>query len=110
MDFTCAFDGTAGEFTPDGLGFIPTTHEWTGLIADLLGDWQKRSKELPPPLALRSAAEPRWLGPFTLAYLETLVRAADARASLLAEERAKANLGGPLEIPETVNDVNQHVS
>jgi CRISPR-associated endonuclease/helicase Cas3 len=81
MDFACAADGTAGEFSADGLSFTPASPGWTALVADLLGGWESRSAELQPPLALRTASEPRHLGPFALAYLEALVCAADVRAS-----------------------------
>jgi CRISPR-associated endonuclease/helicase Cas3 len=81
MDFACAADGTAGEFSADGLSFTPTSPGWTALVADLLGGWESRPAKLPPPLALRAANEPRHLGPFALAYLEALVCAADVRAS-----------------------------
>ena len=81
MDFACAADGTAGEFSADGLSFTPASPGWTALVADLLGGWESRSAELQPPLVLRTASEPRHLGPFALAYLEALVCAADVRAS-----------------------------
>ena len=52
---------------------------WTGLVADLLGPWE------PHLVAGVSGAvpngEPRNLGPFKLAFLESLVRCADERAS-----------------------------
>ncbi len=81
MDFACAAVGTDGEFSDDGLTFIPSSPGWTGLVADLLGGWEKRPSEPPPPLALHAAAEPRLLGPFALAYLESLICAADVHAS-----------------------------
>jgi len=81
MDFSCAAVGTNGAFSEDGLTFIPDSPSWTGLVADLLGSWEKRPSEVPPPLTLRDAAEPRLLGPFQLAYLESLICAADIQAS-----------------------------
>jgi CRISPR-associated endonuclease/helicase Cas3 len=81
MDFSCAAVGTNGEFSDDGLTFTPGSPGWTALVADLLGSWEQRAAELPPPLALRNASEPRLLGPFSLAYLESLICAADVNAS-----------------------------
>jgi CRISPR-associated endonuclease/helicase Cas3 len=81
MDFSCAAVGTSGEFSEDGLTFTPSSPGWTGLVADLLGGWEKRSSEASAPLILRDAAEPRLLGPFKLAFLESLICAADIQAS-----------------------------
>lgn len=81
MDFGCAAVGTDGEFSEDGQTFTPASPGWTALVADLLGGWEKRPGELPAPLALRAADEPRLLGPFALAYLESLICAADVHAS-----------------------------
>lgn len=81
MNFSCASAGTSGEFSEDGLTFIPASPGWTALVVDLLGSWEQRAAEPPPPLALQNAAEPRLLGPFSLAYLESLICAADIHAS-----------------------------
>jgi CRISPR-associated endonuclease/helicase Cas3 len=81
MDFSCAEVGTGGEFSEDGMTFTPVSPAWTALIADLLGSWERRAAEPPPPLALRDPAEPRLFGPFSLAYLESLICAADIHAS-----------------------------
>lgn len=81
MDFSCAAVGTGGEFSEDGLTFTPALPGWTALVADLLGNWEPRPTEAPPPLALQGASEPRLLGPFSLAYLESLICAADIHAS-----------------------------
>ena len=79
LDFSCAVDGASGRFAEDGSEFIFEAPGWTGLIADLLGGWE------PGAVSGVSDAvpdgEPRNLGPFALAYLETLVRCADERAS-----------------------------
>jgi CRISPR-associated endonuclease/helicase Cas3 len=80
LDFSCAADGAEGEFSADGTAFLRASPGWTGLVADLLGDWQQRP-EHPTLLAIRGGAEPAHLGPFALAYLETVVRCADMRAS-----------------------------
>lgn len=81
MDFTCAAVGTGGEFSEDCLTFTPATPGWTALVTDLLGGWEPRLQENPPPNALRATTEPRLLGPFSLAYLESLICAADIQAS-----------------------------
>jgi CRISPR-associated endonuclease/helicase Cas3 len=81
MDFSCAAVGTSGEFSEDGLNFTPATPGWTALVTDLLGGWEPRTQEPPPPNALRAATEPRLFGPFALAYLESLICAADIQAS-----------------------------
>lgn len=81
MDFSCAAVGTSGEFSDDCLTFTPSSPSWTGLVVDLLGGWEKRPSEASPPLTLRDASEPRLLGPFKLAYLESLICAADIQAS-----------------------------
>ncbi len=81
MDFSCAAVGTGGEFSEDGLTFTPASPGWTAFVADLLGGWELRPQESPPPNALRAATEPRLLGPFALAYLESLICAADIQAS-----------------------------
>ena len=79
LDFACAVDGASGRFSEDGSEFTFDAPGWTGLVADLLGAWE------PDAVSGVSGAvpvgEPRSLGPFALAYLETLVRCADERAS-----------------------------
>jgi CRISPR-associated endonuclease/helicase Cas3 len=76
MDFSVAKDGAEGQWESDG--FVLTGAGWTGLVSDLLGPWRaddsSRSAVVPD-------SEPKRLGPFVLAYLEALVRAADWRAS-----------------------------
>lgn len=79
LDFSCAVDGASGRFSEDGLEFVFEAPGWTGLVADLLGGWERDAEE-----GISGAVpdgEPRNLGPFALAYLETLVRCADERAS-----------------------------
>lgn len=80
LDFNCATDGAAGYFTPDRSGFIQETPGWTALVADLLGGWEPVA-ERSSYLAIRNDAEPAYLGPFQLSFLEAIVRSADARAS-----------------------------
>lgn len=80
LDFSCVTDGADGEFSPDGTAFVCTSPGWTALVADLLGGWTQRTEQ-PVLLALRNTSEPTHLGPFALAYLETLIRCADGQAS-----------------------------
>jgi len=79
LDFTPATDGGSGTFSADGSTFTPGTPGWTALVADLLGGWEADSRH--PTSGAVAANEPHSLNPFVLAYLETLLRAADARAS-----------------------------
>lgn len=76
MDFSVAKDGAEGQW--ENGGFLLTGTGWTGLVSDLLGPWR------PDDCAhcgVVPDGEPKRLGPFALAYLEALVRAADWRAS-----------------------------
>lgn len=79
LDFACAIDGASGRFSDDGLEFIFEAPGWTGLVSDLLGAWEPDA--IPGTSNAVPECEPRSLGPFALAYLETLVRCADERAS-----------------------------
>lgn len=79
LDFECAADGASGSFSEDGSVFNFSAPGWTGLVADLIGTWQ--ADAAPGAGGAVPAGEPRNLGPFALAYLETLVRCADAAAS-----------------------------
>ena len=76
LDFSIARDGAEGRW--EGNEFVQTGHGWTGLVADLLGPWRPEEKS---DAGVVPEGEPRRLGPFTLAYLEALVRVADWRAS-----------------------------
>ena len=79
LDFACAVDGASGCFSDDGQTFLFAAPGWTGLVADLLGAWEHDA--VPGVSGAVADGEPRDLGPFALAYLETLVRCADERAS-----------------------------
>ncbi|NKC17091.1 MAG: DEAD/DEAH box helicase [Gammaproteobacteria bacterium] len=79
LDFSCAVDGASGDFSEDGSEFIFAAPGWTGLVADLLGAWEPDA--IPGVSGAVPEGEPRNLGPFALAYLETLVRCADEQAS-----------------------------
>jgi CRISPR-associated endonuclease/helicase Cas3 len=76
LDFSVAKDGAEGQWENDG--FLLTGAGWTGLVSDLLGPWQASDSS---HSAVVPDHEPKRLGPFVLAYLEALVRAADWRAS-----------------------------
>ena len=80
LDFSCAVDGASGRFSEDGSEFTFEAPGWTGLVADLLGAWEPGA--VPGISGAVPEGEPRNLGPFGLAYLETLVRCADERASM----------------------------
>jgi len=76
LDFSIARDGAEGRWEANE--FVLTGYGWTGLVADLLGPWRPEEKS---EVGVVPESEPRHLGPFTLAYLEALVRIADWRAS-----------------------------
>lgn len=85
LDFLCAQDGTDGIFSEAADGtviFTPAAPGWTALVADLLGGWEADAPEAAagavPPM---ETTEPHSLNPFNLAWLETLLRAADCRVS-----------------------------
>ena len=87
LDFACAVDGASGRFSEDGSAFIFEAPGWTGLVADLLGAWE--SEAVPGVSGAVPDGEPRNLGPFALAYLETLVRCADERSSKMPSARTE---------------------
>ncbi len=76
LDFSVAKDGAEGQWESDR--FSLTGSGWTGLVIDLLGPWRTDDSS---HSAVVPDGEPKRLGPFVLAYLEALVRAADWRAS-----------------------------
>lgn len=76
MDFSVSKDGAEGQWGSDA--FVLTGAGWTGLVSDLLGPWQAGDSS---HSAVVPDSEPKRRGPFVLAYLEALVRAADWRAS-----------------------------
>jgi CRISPR-associated endonuclease/helicase Cas3 len=87
LDFNCAQDGTNGEFSEDADGnllFTPAAPGWTALVADLLGGWEANApSNTAGAVPENDANEPHSLNPFNLAWLETLLRAADCRISAI---------------------------
>ncbi|RJP53919.1 MAG: hypothetical protein C4583_03645, partial [Anaerolineaceae bacterium] len=82
LDFTCAQDGTDGEFSKDADDrdvFIPAAPGWTALVADLLGGWEANAPQVAAGAVPNN--EPHALNPFNLAFLEALLRAVDWRVS-----------------------------
>lgn len=86
--------GAEGEWSDDGNTFTPRwpcCPSWASLVADLLGDVHRLIEEVEKIALDRweddggavAGSNPRVesLGPFRLAYLETILRVADARAS-----------------------------
>ena len=72
-----SFSG-CGLFNWESMTYLPEIPSWAAIIDELLGpSW----RDDPATINAVPASEPRKLGPFCLAYLETLFRAADARAS-----------------------------
>ncbi len=71
--------GAIGEWDNTGESYTVAMPSWIQIVAELLGP------ELPsdpdPSIAITNEREPRGLGPFRLAFLEALIRAADVRAS-----------------------------
>ncbi|MEW6261680.1 MAG: CRISPR-associated helicase Cas3' [Thermodesulfobacteriota bacterium] len=85
LDLSPRLFGAHGVWSEDGAWFEPTGPSWVNLVGELLGPELDGD---PDPREAVPENEPRSLGPFRLAYLEALVRAADRRASL------KSHLGG----------------
>jgi CRISPR-associated endonuclease/helicase Cas3 len=77
--------GAEGEWSDDGKTFTPRwarCTSWASLVASLLGDLPDGDKAGVPTGPHRDTGpEPKGLGPFRLAYLEAILRAADAQAS-----------------------------
>jgi CRISPR-associated endonuclease/helicase Cas3 len=81
---SCIMDLSVRDFAGNGQvnwaskSFKPGRPSWIALVEELLGPaWRG---DVTPQIAI-PANEPRALGPFQLAYLEAVFRAADARAS-----------------------------
>ena len=67
-----------GRFDWEGMAYIPEKPSWASIIDELLGPAWRDDSTTTNSVPVN---EPRKLGPFCLAYIETLFRAADARAS-----------------------------
>jgi CRISPR-associated endonuclease/helicase Cas3 len=70
--------GACGEWDEANKSFTMTMPSWLQMVAELLGP--KHEAE-PATSEVIPESEPRALGPLALAYLESLLRAADVRAS-----------------------------
>lgn len=78
LDLSPKAFGATGEWNEFQGTFTPTMPSWVGMVAELLGP---ELPDDPVPCDVIPQDEPRCLGPFLLAFFETLVRVADARAS-----------------------------
>jgi hypothetical protein len=78
LDLRLKAFGAIGEWDESQQIFTVVMPSWVGMVAELLGP---ELPDDPDPYEVILGNEPRRLGPFRLAYLEALVRAADVRAS-----------------------------
>lgn len=85
LDFAPASDGAEGTFSENDNGeliFTPSSPGWSALVADLLGSWEAGATHASTgAVPANDTNEPHSLNPFQLAFLETLLRAADCRVS-----------------------------
>lgn len=85
LDFAPASDGSDGTFSENASGelvFTPSAPGWSALVADLLGGWEAGASHASAgAVPANDTNEPHSLNPFHLAFLETLLRAADCRVS-----------------------------
>ena len=70
--------GACGEFDEESKSFTITSPSWLQMVAELLGPV---CQDEPATTEIIPEDEPHALGPLALAYLESLLRAADVRAS-----------------------------
>lgn len=78
LHFEAKFVGAHGEWNETGTEFRCDAPSWIQMMGELLGPVERTAT---PTTDAILESEPRHLGPFVLAYLEALLRAADARAS-----------------------------
>jgi CRISPR-associated endonuclease/helicase Cas3 len=78
LDLRLKAFGAIGEWDESQQIYTVIMPSWVGMVAELLGP---ELPDDPNPCGALLENEPRRLGPFHLAYLEALVRAADVRAS-----------------------------
>lgn len=85
LPFSIKQIGTSGQWLDEDT-FVPVQTSWSSMIAELLG---KGLSGIPETFDVIPEEEPHNLGPFRLAYLEAVLRAADARASGWPKEGRK---------------------
>jgi CRISPR-associated endonuclease/helicase Cas3 len=78
LDLRLKAFGAIGEWDESQQIYTVEMPSWVGMVAELLGP---ELPDDPDPYEVILGNEPRRLGPFRLAYLEALVRAADVWAS-----------------------------
>lgn len=78
LRFEAKHVGAHGTWSADGTEFLATSPSWTEIIAELLGPAEPGGKANGNAIP---ANEPQNLGPFALAYFESILVASDIRAS-----------------------------
>jgi len=78
FDLRLSVFGAIGQWNDEANVFIEEGPSWVQMVAELLGP--RHSLDIDAQVAI-GENEPRKLGPFRLAFLEALIRAADVRAS-----------------------------
>ena len=76
LDLSPKMIGAVGRWEQDSFAIL--TPSWIGMMAELLGP---ELPDDPDATSVVPESEPRRLGPFRLAFLEALIRAADVKAS-----------------------------
>jgi CRISPR-associated endonuclease/helicase Cas3 len=79
FDLRLSVFGAIGQWNDEANVFIEEGPSWIQMVAELLGP--RHSLDIDAQVAIIGKNEPRKLGPFRLAFLEALIRAADVRAS-----------------------------
>ena len=79
FDLRLSVFGAIGQWNDEANVFIEEGPSWVQMVAELLGP--RHSLDIDAQVAIIGKNEPRKLGPFRLAFLEALIRAADVRAS-----------------------------
>lgn len=85
LQFAAKRLGANGDWSDDGTRFLFSAPSWVQMVAELLGSFEP-SESI--PIEAVPTDEPRNLGPFVLAYLESLLCTADVRASQMPGKRS----------------------